>query len=332
MNRGTHVRCRSWGCASLAILVVGALIWYLSSLWYGNAGTQYTINRRLTSLVANHTGTMFVSTANRQVQVWQLHDGRLQLQWEQQLGPGVNAVFSPDGDTIATACTNGRVCLVETLTGSVHRTFDAHTRSVGEVAWSPDGQHLASAEKEITVWNLRDEQRTTLSDHEDFVIALAFSSDNRFLASAAGNDEAIRIWDVANAQLVHRLPTEYSFTSGIAWSSDGRTLASVSWDGTIRLWDTTTGVLERQLTGHPYAINSVAWSPDGQLLATASGERGFFEWQRDGAIYLWDVTEGRVVRRLRGHKNAIRSLTFSSDGGILASASDDQSMRVWRLR
>jgi WD40 repeat protein len=98
----------------------------------------------------------------------------------------------------------------------------------------------------------------------------------------------------------------------VAFSPDGRLLASGSWDDTIKLWDVATGSLVRSLSGHTDWVMSVAFSPDGRLLASGS-------W--DDTIKLWDVATGSLVRSLSGHTGAVNSVAFSPDGRLLASGS-----------
>ncbi len=107
---------------------------------------------------------------------------------------------------------------------------------------------------------------------------------------------------------------------GVAFSPDGRTLASGSYDETIRLWDVATGNPLRTLERHTDAVYSVAFSPDGKTLA-----RGSY----DDTIRLWDVATGNRDGTLEGHTNYVRSVAFSPDGQMLASGSDDDTIRFW---
>ena len=108
--------------------------------------------------------------------------------------------------------------------------------------------------------------------------------------------------------------------SGVAFSPDGRLLATASFDKTVRLWDPATGQHRRTLTGHDGAVSGVAFSPDGRLLATASFDK---------TARLWDPATGQHRRTLTGHDGAVSGVAFSPDGRLLATAGDDKTARLW---
>ncbi len=107
----------------------------------------------------------------------------------------------------------------------------------------------------------------------------------------------------------------------VAFSPDGRTLASGSWDRTIRLWRIPDGALLRTLEGHRYGVSSVAFSPDGRTLAS----------EGDMTIRLWRVSDGALLRTLKGHRGGVTSVAFSPDGQTLASGSYDTTVKLWRV-
>ena len=111
-----------------------------------------------------------------------------------------------------------------------------------------------------------------------------------------------------------------SNVSSVAFSPDGKMLASASWDSTVRLWDPATGAALQTLKGHTDSVSSVAFSPDGKMLASAS-------WDR--TVRLWDPATGAALQTLKGHTSNVSSAAFSPDGKMLASASWDSTVRLW---
>ncbi len=107
--------------------------------------------------------------------------------------------------------------------------------------------------------------------------------------------------------------------NSVAFSPDGRWLASGSRPKNLTIWDAKTGKQVRNLTGHPYPVWSVAFSADGKKLASGSSRE----------IKLWNATTGAELRNLTGHTRSVSKIAFSPNGRWLASASEDQTVKIW---
>ncbi|WBB64004.1 serine/threonine protein kinase [Streptomyces sp. WMMC500] len=142
-------------------------------------------------------------------------------------------------------------------------------------------------------------------------------------ATSLGGAGTVRLWDPATGRPVSPPLAGHTGTVfRMAFSPDGRLLATGSRDETARLWDTATGRLVGDLlTGHTGTVEDVAFSPDGRLLATGS---------LDGTVRLWDTATGRTVcEPLTAHANGVVGVAFSPDGRLLASSGLDRTVRLW---
>ncbi|MEO8391734.1 MAG: protein kinase [Chloroflexota bacterium] len=190
-----------------------------------------------------------------------------------------------------------------------------------------------------------DQQRTAVTERDRANQEVLVSRSRELAVSALTNQtqtdlslllsvEAFRSADTFEARnsLLTALQTQphlatffHGHTDGVrtvAFSPDGRLLASGGRDNLILIWNVASGQLVGQaLTGHTGWINAIAFSPDGSTLASAS---------EDGTIRLWDVQSARLIGQpLTGHTGAVRSVTFSPDGRLLASAGADHTVRLW---
>jgi len=173
--------------------------------------------------------------------------------------------------------------------------------------------------QDSTPYNGNKIEAKTLTGHKGEVSSVAFTPDGQMLATA-GKDGTVKLWQVANGQLVRTIAAHQTTTMSVAISPDGKTLATSSWDNTAKLWRITDGQLLGTLVSHQKVINVVSFSPDGKTLATGSD---------DSTAKLWRVSDGQLLKTLTGESGRVCSVAFSPDGNMLATAGDDGIVRLW---
>jgi len=209
-------------------------------------------------------------------------------------------------------------------------TLHGHRTRVQAVAYSPDGELLASGSGDwysgrdgaLMIWDARTGRRLqTLTRDAGTVYGLAFHPDRKRLAAACF-DGKVRIWDARTGQVIHEWPAHRGIVNNVAFSPDGRLLVSAGRDTTVRLWDVEAGrPRQRPLTEHQSSVWGIAFSPDGRYLATS-------DWS--GIVPLRDVDTGAPIRSFSGFSD-VRAVAFSPDGAWLAVAGYSGVIGLWDL-
>jgi WD40 repeat protein len=271
------------------------------------------------------------ASADSRVKVWNVTDGAEMLTMRGHQGSVYSVSFGPDGQRLTSAGDDGTVKLWDASSGVEILTLRGHKGSVHSVAFSPNGQRLGSSSSDLTIklWDAHSSSEVlTLHAHTGVVNAVAFSPDGQRLASASP-DDTVRLWDATSgAEVVTlRFTTDsypnpkppFCWVKSIAFTPDGRGLASAWRDGSVKLSNTANGAERFTQWMHKGHVPSVALSPDGRRLASAS----------DKTIKVWDAASGSEVLLLLGHTGSVCSVTFSPDGQRLASGSWDKTVKLW---
>jgi len=309
------------------------------------------------------------------VKVWDAVRGQEVLSLEEHTGAVDSVAFSPDGMRLACANRGQTVRIWDAQTGQEVLVLKGHTGAVSSVAFSLDGKRLASASSDQTVrvWDAQTGQLALiLKGHINGVTSVTFSPDGKRLASAGydgtvkeweaqtgqetlslkggrvkfspngkrlalvNQDLRMEVWELQTGQEILAFKGNTSWVSSVAFSPDGKHLASAShffhahqcW---VKVWDTLTGREAFPFKGYTDDVRSVAFSPDGKRLALV---------KMDKTVKIWDLQTGQDAFALKGHADDVWSVAFSPDGKLLATASGSGDIanritgevKVWDLQ
>jgi WD40 repeat protein len=263
-----------------------------------------------------------LAASSDKVRIWDAASRRLLLTYAPALAtptssPNSGGPVTPTPGTTAYNSSSSVFYSAAFSPANMHKPLSGGS-PVWTTAWSPDGQLMATAFNGgygniVQVWTTSSGHLvTTYRKHTDFVTALSWSPDGKYMASAS-YDKTVQVWEASTGRTVtvyHGHASSGSFVTGVQWSPDGKTIASSAQD--VQVWNPMTGRTLFTYHGTRGGVNSLAWSPDGTRIASSG--------QGSHTIQLWDASTGKTLYTYSKSPQPVRTLAWSPSGQYIVSA------------
>jgi WD40 repeat protein len=344
----------------------GSRLAWGNSIWDVATGEKLTTlsqDATIDSLAWSPDGKLLTSGARDATRIWDAVTGHE----VGMIGGHARSIsWSATGQRLATS--DGSAVKVWDMRHAEQPYLRHGTDVVTSIAWSRDGQHLASASLDnvVKIWEVSTGTETSVIREHAAVDSVCWSPDGRRLAVGC-RDGSANIWDIARSSRLHSLSGPGREINTVAWSPHGKWLAAAGRPGLICIWDANTGQARHTVNGDERQVNSVAWNANGTHLATAGEasnrikiwEPGTWQethsiagplpgvpfshlravaWSPDDArlliladekIGIWNAEKADIDFWISGHSGGNQAIAWSPDGRRFVSSGADRTVKIW---
>ena len=284
----------------------------------------------LHSLAFSPDGKLLVAGGTR-ITLWDVATHKERLPTPGHKDAVYHLALSPDGNTLASVARDRTCRLWDLASGKELQQFALEKRSSGTMDFSPDGKVVAWQDgRMLVIMDTSTGKELRRCEAHLYIWCVAFSPTDKLVATGH-EDNTILLWDWTTGKLISNFRSRGDNVSSLAFSPDGKTLASglVSNKNddnddrcTAALWDVGTGKELQRLKVGRVGARQVAFAPNGRHLLTAYD---------NGVVGLWDARTGTVLREFKANDEGVFQVAFSPDGQTVAAAVQDKSVRMWEV-
>lgn len=337
---------------------------------------EISTGRELSTLQAHARGVLstdisrngrYVVSGNwdNTVQVWEISTGRLLTTFRGHAKPVYGVALTPDGRYVLSESEDWVIKLWDVSANKEIRTIQGQA-GFFELAFSPDSRYALTANPDGTakLWEISTGKEVKILKMQfGSFVAAAFSPDSHFALAGTNDYVGVKLFDLSTAAEMRQFTGFADGVHSLAFTPDGRYLATSSYHNTVRLWDLSTGNLVKQYQQQRGGSSTrIALSPDGRYAVTQDVNNSLQAWElssgndvrpfkghsdtitailfspdgkhvvsgsRDKTIKLWDFATGNEIRSFNGHTGFVTAIALTGDGRYLLSGSDDKTMRLW---